>query len=111
MLPDYRLGFDADEDVLFLTFGMTEGSSDQPSEALGSSICMYSMTSIRHEFLRAQKDCYSSKGRILKWINDEEPRCEFDVSVNLYSYPEFKKKTATNSPANLQLYICNQEMS
>ena len=77
-----RLGFGPDEDVLFVTFGQTEGSQDVASERLGSSVCMYSMSSIRHNFLRAQKDCYSGTGRILKWINDSEPRCWFDVSMS-----------------------------
>lgn len=70
------------EMALFVVFGKArnfEPDADADAEG-GSVMCIYSMNEAVKHFVAAQKDCYRGVGRILPWINPDEPLCRMNVS-------------------------------
>ena len=78
-----RFGWEVGEKVLYVVFGksQTEALTPDVDESYGSGICMFPMSQVRRDFEKAQRDCYSSWGEILPWINHTRPSCKYVVSM------------------------------
>lgn len=73
------------EQVLYVAFGRNrthaDGTgSDEAAPEYGTAMCMYSMTSIRADFKKAQQDCFRGYGNWPTWIQSSENDCKSNVS-------------------------------
>lgn len=68
------------EMALFVVFGKAMNDEPDADAKGGSVMCIYSMNEAVKHFVAAQRDCYRGVGRILPWINPDEPMCMMNVS-------------------------------
>lgn len=82
--PGWELGqklrLSPDEKVLYVIFGQSVPNHSSAVPANGSALCLYNMSDVRKEFTAAQVACYRGSGRLLPWINPNEPPCKMNVS-------------------------------
>lgn len=68
------------EMALFVVFGKAITDTPDVDVESGSVMCIYNMNEAVKHFVAAQKYCYRGFGRILPWINPDDPSCRMDVS-------------------------------